>query len=196
MKESNINQIEIGTESNKRRYFSIIESLLFVSGDPLNIKEIALILECSEEYTYNLLQELRDIYEEEQRGILLISMNNEYMFVTKSENSDYVQKLLKTNNRQALSRAALETLAIVVYRQPITRVEIDEIRGVKSDKAVQNLLEKNLIRESGRKKVPGRPIMYVTTDEFLRYFGLQGLNEMPSLEEFIESVEEREAEEE
>lgn len=196
MRENNINQIEIGAVSNKRRYFSIIESLLFVSGEPLNIKEIALILECSEEYTYNLLQELRDIYEEEQRGILLISMNNDYMFVTKSENSDYVQKLLKTNNRQALSRAALETLAIVVYRQPITRVEIDEIRGVKSDKAIQNLLEKNLIKESGRKKVPGRPIMYITTDEFLRYFGLQDLNEMPSLEEFIESVEERETEEE
>ncbi|MGY0375246.1 SMC-Scp complex subunit ScpB [Clostridium sp. JNZ J1-5] len=196
MRENNINQIEIGAVSNKRRYFSIIESLLFVSGEPLNIKEIALILECSEEYTYNLLQELRDIYEEDQRGILLISMNNDYMFVTKSENSDYVQKLLKTNNRQALSRAALETLAIVVYRQPITRVEIDEIRGVKSDKAIQNLLEKNLIKESGRKKVPGRPIMYVTTDEFLRYFGLQDLNEMPSLEEFIESVEERETEEE
>lgn len=196
MRENNINQIEIGAVSNRRRYFSIIESLLFVSGEPLNIKEIALILECSEEYTYNLLQELRDIYEEDQRGILLISMNNDYMFVTKSENSDYVQKLLKTNNRQALSRAALETLAIVVYRQPITRVEIDEIRGVKSDKAIQNLLEKNLIKESGRKKVPGRPIMYVTTDEFLRYFGLQDLNEMPSLEEFIESVEERETEEE
>ncbi|MEA4825952.1 MAG: SMC-Scp complex subunit ScpB, partial [Clostridium sp.] len=93
MRENNINQIEIGAVSNKRRYFSIIESLLFVSGEPLNIKEIALILECSEEYTYNLLQELRDIYEEDQRGILLISMNNDYMFVTKSENSDYVQKL-------------------------------------------------------------------------------------------------------
>lgn len=79
-------------------------------------------------------------------------MNDEYMFVTKSENSEYVQKLLKTNSRQGLSRAALETLAVIVYKQPITRVEIDEIRGVKSDKAIQSLVEKNLVKEAGRKK--------------------------------------------
>ncbi|QGU95169.1 segregation/condensation protein B [Clostridium bovifaecis] len=192
MKNSNINQLEINEVSVKNRYFSIIESILFVSGEAMDIKEIASVLECDIERTHKLLQELRERYEEEERGILLISMNDEYMLVTKSENSDYIQKLLKTNSRQSLSRAALETLAIIVYRQPITRVEIDEIRGVKSDKAIQTLMEKNLIKESGRKHVLGRPIMYGTTDEFLRYFGLQDLKQMPSLDDFIKDNEEEE----
>lgn len=195
MKENNINQIEIKEASTTKRYFSIIESLLFVAGDPLSLKEISSIIECTEIYTNKLLEELRCIYDQEERGISLISINNEYMFVTKSENSDYVQKLLKTNSRQGLSRAALETLAVIVYKQPITRVEIDEIRGVKSDKAVQSLIEKNLIKEAGRKKVPGRPIMYVTTDEFLKHFGLQDLNQMPLLENFIEYDEVEDEEE-
>lgn len=186
MKENNINQIEIKEASTKKRCFSIIESLLFVAGDPLSLKEISSIIECTEIYTGKLLEELRGIYDQEERGISLISMNNEYMFVTKSENSDYVQKLLKTNSRQGLSRAALETLAVIVYKQPMTRVEIDEIRGVKSDKAIQSLIEKNLVKEAGRKKVPGRPIMYVTTEEFLKHFGLQDLKQMPLLENFID----------
>ena len=196
MKENNVNQMEITEVSHKNRYFSVIESLLFVSGEALHIKDISSILECSEEYTARLLEELREKYEDDQRGIILININEEYMLVTKSENSDFVQKLLKTNSRQALSRASLETLAIIVYRQPITRIEIDEIRGVKSDKAVQTLLEKNLIKEGGKKKVPGRPVMFVTTEEFLRYFGLQSLNQMPSLEEFIKEELEYESEEE
>lgn len=186
MKENNINQVEIREASSKKRYFSIIESLLFVSGEALDVNQISEILECDKKYTYELLQELRELYEEEERGILLISMNNKCMLVTKSENSSFLQKLLKTNNRQSLSRAALETLAIIVYRQPITRVEIDEIRGVKSDRAIQTLIEKNLVKESGRKQVIGRPIMYVTTDEFLKHFGLEDLKQMPSLEEFVE----------
>ncbi|MFU0823826.1 SMC-Scp complex subunit ScpB [Clostridium sp.] len=192
MKIKGGDQLEMNEVSMKKRYFSIIESILFVSGEAMNIKEIAYILECDIEYTYKLLQELREEYEKEERGILLINMNDEYTLVTKSENSDFIQKLLKTNSRQSLSRAALETLAIIVYRQPITRVEIDEIRGVKSDKAIQTLLERNLIKESGRKHVLGRPIMYGTTDEFLRYFGLQDLEQMPSLDEFIQDAEEEE----
>ncbi|KOA20923.1 segregation and condensation protein B [Clostridium homopropionicum DSM 5847] len=192
MKENNINQLEIEAASKKLRYFSIIEALLFVSGEALNLKNIASIIECSEEYTLDLLKELRIKYEEEERGIILINTNDEYMLATKSQNSDYIHKLLKTNSRQSLSKAALETLAIIVYRQPITRIQVDEIRGVKSDKAFQTLQERNLIKESGRKKVPGRPIMYVTTEEFLKNFGLENLEAMPSLEEFLD----REIEEE
>lgn len=189
MKENNINQMEMNEISARDRYFSIIESLLFVSGEALKLKQIASALECSEKYAYDLLEKMRKEYRENCRGIVLTSIDNKYMFVTKSENSDFVQKLLGINNRQALSRAALETLAIIVYRQPITRVEVDEIRGVKSDRAIQTLLEKNVIKESGRKKVPGRPIMYVTTEEFLRYFGLEDLKQMPILDEFIEERE-------
>ncbi|WMJ81879.1 SMC-Scp complex subunit ScpB [Clostridium sp. MB40-C1] len=186
MNVNDINQVEMNEASTKERYFSIIESLLFVSGEPLAYKEIASIINCSETYTKDLLEQFREKYELEDRGLTLININDEYMFVTKSENSDYIQKLLKTNSRQGLSKAALETLAIVVYRQPITRIEIDEIRGVKSDKAIQTLSEKNLIKEAGRKKVPGRPIMYATTDEFLKHFGLENLNQMPLLESFID----------
>lgn len=192
MKENNINQLEIEAASKKSRCFSIIEALLFVSGEALNIKNIASIIECNEEYTLDLLKELRLKYEGEERGIILINTNDEYMLATKSENSEYIHKLLKTNSRQSLSKAALETLAIIVYKQPITRIQVDEIRGVKSDKAFQTLLERNLIKESGRKMVPGRPIMYVTTEEFLKNFGLENLEAMPSLEEFLD----RELEEE
>ncbi|MCY6483776.1 SMC-Scp complex subunit ScpB [Clostridium aestuarii] len=190
MKENNINQIEITEVSNKKRYLSIIESLLFVSGEALPIAEISSIINCSEEFTVNLLKEMQYKYDEDERGIKIISINNNYMFVTKAENGDFVQKLLKTNTRQSLSRAALESLATIVYKQPITRIEIDEIRGVKSDRAIQTLIEKKLIKEVGRKKVPGRPIMYATTEEFLRHFGLDNLKGMPTLESFLGEHEE------
>ena len=104
--------------------------------------------------------------------------------VTKPCNSEFIQKLLKTNTRKSLSQASLETLAIIAYKQPITRVEIEEIRGVKSDRAVYTLSEKKLVEESGRKNVPGRPIIYITTDEFLKHFDFHSLNEMPSFEDF------------
>lgn len=182
MSELSIKQLEIEEVSTKNIYFSIIESLLFVTGESLKLTEIANILECSVDFTIELVNELIVKYEEEHRGIKIIVTNDEYQFVTKSCNSEYIQKLLKTNIRQSLSQASLETLAIVAYKQPITRVEIDEIRGVKSDRALYTLSEKKLIKESGRKNVPGRPIIYVTTDEFLKHFDFESLGEMPSLE--------------
>jgi segregation and condensation protein B len=184
MKEFNITQLDIEEVSTKKIYFSIIESLLFVTGDSLKLTEIANILECSIDFTRELINELIVKYEEEDRGIKIIITNDQYQFVTKPCNSDYVQKLLKTNIRQSLSQASLETLAIIAYKQPITRVEIEDIRGVKSDRAIYTLSEKKLIEESGRKSVPGRPIIYVTTDEFLKHFDFYSLAEMPSLEKF------------
>jgi segregation and condensation protein B len=185
MKNNFINQTEIEETSNKKQYFSIIESLLFVSGEPLKIRDIANIIECSLTYVENLLRELMYIYEEEERGIKLININDEYQLVTKPQNSEFIQKIVKTNVRQSLSQASLETLAIVAYKQPITRVDIDEIRGVKSDSAVTKLIERGLIKESGRLEVPGRPILYNTTEEFLRQFNLENLNALPALEQFI-----------
>jgi len=185
MNEFNIKQLEIEEVSTKNIYFSIIESLLFVTGESLKLTEMANILECSIDFTRELINELRVKYEEEHRGIKIIVTNDEYQFVTKPCNSEYIQKLLKTNIRQSLSQASLETLAIIAYKQPITRVEIEEIRGVKSDRAVYTLSEKNLIKESGRKDVPGRPIIYVTTDEFLKHFDFHSLDEMPSLEDLM-----------
>jgi segregation and condensation protein B len=187
----NIKPIDIKEVSTKNIYFSIIESLLFVTGEALKLTEMANILECSVDFTRQLTDELRSKYEENHRGIKIIVTNDEYQFVTKPCNSEYVQKLLKTNIRQSLSQASLETLAIVAYKQPITRVEIEEIRGVKSDRGIYTLSEKKLIKESGRKNVPGRPIIYVTTDEFLKHFDFDSLGDMPSLENFVDRISEQ-----
>ena len=182
MKKTYISQLEIEQLSKKTAYYSIIESLLFVSGEPLSLKDIASIIECDSEITKEIIEELEQRYEADERGIKIININDEYQFATKPQNSAYVQKLLKTNSRQSLSQAALETLAIIAYKQPVTRVSIDEIRGVKSDRAVITLFEKGFIKEIGRLEVPGRPILYSTTDKFLVSFGLENLKQMPSLE--------------
>lgn len=187
----NIKPIDVKEDSTKNIYFSIIESLLFVTGEALKLTEMANILECSVDFTRQLTDELRSKYEENYRGIKIIVTNDEYQFVTKPCNSEYVQKLLKTNIRQSLSQASLETLAIVAYKQPITRVEIEEIRGVKSDRGIYTLSEKKLIKESGRKNVPGRPIIYVTTDEFLKHFDFDSLRDMPFLENFVDGISEQ-----
>ncbi|WP_439897308.1 SMC-Scp complex subunit ScpB [Clostridium algifaecis] len=165
------------------KYFSVIESLLFAAGEPIKISQIAKIIECSFNFTKSIMDEMIEMYENSDRGIKVINIEDKYTLVTKSENSEYIEKLLGINAHQSLSQASLEALSIIAYKQPITRIDIDEIRGVKSDRAVYNLLEKNLIKESGRLNVPGRPILYSTTDEFLKYFGLESMEELPSLNE-------------
>ncbi len=191
---NNISQIEFKEVSHKKRLFSIIESLLFVSGDPLSPIEISKVIDLPINETLLVLKELALNYDEEDRGINLISINGNFQLVTKNENSIYIQKLLKKNTRQSLSQASLESLAIIAYKQPITKIEIDEIRGVKSESAIQRLIEKNLIEETGRADAPGRPILYGTTDEFLRHFALGELNELPSIELFEDSNNEIEKE--
>lgn len=193
MKNLDINQLEMEEASTKKLYFSVIESVLFVSGEPLSIKQIASIIECKTEFTEKLLEEMSNKYKNtEDRGIELMCLNGEYSLVTKSKNSNYVEKLVQNNSRQSLSQAALETLAIIAYKQPITRIDIDEIRGVKSDRAISSLIEKNLVKDSGRLDVPGRPILYSTTDEFLKYFGFNSLNQIPQLNDLIEDNDEYE----
>ncbi|MCF0149662.1 MAG: segregation/condensation protein B [Clostridium sp.] len=175
-------QYEFEEISSKPMLKSSIESLLFVSGEPLTIRDLCNTLEVSPKVIKGILDEMQNEYEEEKRGIKLISINGEFQLVTKAENSDHIQKLLRKNKRQSLSQASLESLAIIAYKQPITRIDIDEIRGVKSESALHRLLEKDLIKEVGRLEVPGRPIIFGTTDEFLRQFGLKELNELPSLD--------------
>ena len=185
-------QFEFNETSRKGVHKSIIEAMLFVSGEPLTLREIAINLEATPKYVEEVIVDLMKDYEVEERGIKLILLNDGYQLVTKAEHSDYIQKLLKKNKRQSLSQASLESLAIVAYKQPITRIDIDEIRGVKSDSAIQRLLEKGLIKDVGRLEVPGRPILYGTSQEFLRQFGLQDLKELPSLDlfSFDDEVEE------
>ncbi|MEQ8153390.1 MAG: SMC-Scp complex subunit ScpB [Clostridiaceae bacterium] len=190
MSNIDVNQFEFQEISKKKTLKSIIEALLFTAGEPLSIKDISNIIECSHEECSELVKEMSEEYiNNNGRGIKLISIEDAFQLVTKPQYSDYVQKLLKKNIRQSLSQASLESLAIIAYKQPITRIDIDDIRGVKSDSAIQKLIERNLIKETGRMDVPGRPILYGTTEEFLRAFGLQDLKEMPSIDLFVASTE-------
>lgn len=182
-------QFEFEELSLKPKIKSAIESLLFVSGNPLTLKDLSNALEVPNKYLKEVLDEMiREYDEDESRGIKIILINEEFQFVTKEKNSDYIQNLLKKNKRQSLSQASLESLAIIAYKQPITRIDIDEIRGVKSESAIQRLVEKELIKEVGRLDVPGRPILYGTTEEFLRQFGLKELRDLPDLENFEEEL--------
>lgn len=189
MEKIHYKQIEINEASKEKTLFPIIEALLFVSGEPLKVKDMCSIIQCDEDYLKQTLDEMMLEYEYDERGIKLININDSYQLVTKPLYSDYVQKLLRVNSRQSLSQASLETLAIIAYRQPITRVDIDEIRGVKSDRAVSTLAERNLIREAGRKNVAGRPILYEVTDEFFRYFGIKNIKDMPFLDDLLRKYE-------
>ena len=185
-------QLEINEVSQKNKYKSIIESLLFMSGEPINIKDLATILNCKQDKVSLLLNEMKNNYSSKDRGIKILIYNKTVQLLTKPENSIYVEKLLKTNVRQSLSQAALETLSIIAYKQPITRVAIDEIRGVKSDRAIYTLLEKNIIKECGRLEVPGKPILYGTTEEFLKFFGLDSIEAIPNLEDLLKEFSKEE----
>ena len=177
-------QIPFMDDSKKNSLKSAIEALLFASGDPLSLQDLVNHLEEKSKIIEIIIQEMIEEYENSNRGIKLICIKGSYQLVTKSENADYIQKLLKKNKRQSLSQASIESLAIVAYKQPITRIDIDEIRGVKSESAIQKLIERDLIKEIGRLEVPGRPILYGTTEEFLRQFELKDLKDLPSLDLF------------
>jgi segregation and condensation protein B len=182
-KETGI-QIPFIDDLKKNSLKSAVEALLFASGEPLTLQDLTNHLEEKSKLIEIIIQEMMEEYVASDRGIKLICLKGSYQLVTKAENSEYIQKLLKKNKRQSLSQASIESLAIIAYKQPITRVDIDEIRGVKSESAIQRLVEKDLIKEVGRLEVPGRPILYGTTDEFLRQFELKDLKELPSLDLF------------
>lgn len=182
MSNIDVKQYEFKELSRKSNIKSVIESMLFVSGEPLSLRELSNNLEIKDKVIEEVIKEMMNEYEEKSRGIKLISIDGAYQLVAKSENSDYIQKLLKKNKKHSLSQASIESLAIIAYKQPITRIDIDEIRGVKSESAIQKLVERGLIKDIGRLEVPGRPILYGTTDEFLRQFGLKTIKELPSLD--------------
>jgi len=177
-------QIPFLDDSKKSSLKSIIESLLFASGEPLGLQDLVNHIEEKSKLIEIIIQEMMEEYEYSNRGIKIICIKGSYQLVTKSQNADYIQKLLKKNKRQSLSQASIESLAIVAYKQPITRIDIDEIRGVKSDSAIQRLIERDLIKEIGRLEVPGRPFLYGTTEEFLKQFELKDLQDLPSLDLF------------
>ena len=162
---------------------SVLESLIFVSGDEgLSLKQITEVLNIEKESVLNLINVLKNEYNGEKHGISLELLGESYKFVTKKECKEYLECLVENEENECLSQSALETLAIIAYNEPITRIQIDEIRGVNSSYVLRRLLLKELIKESGRSELPGRPILYSTTSRFLDYFGLGSLEELPKIE--------------
>jgi segregation and condensation protein B len=166
----------------------ILESLLFAAGDEgLSLKQVCSVLEVEEHQALDTLHALMEEYEEnEERGITLKEMAGTYQLVTKKIHAPYLKKLVESPTVSSLSQAALETLAIIAYKQPITRIEVEEIRGVKTERPLQSLVSKGLAKEVGRAEGPGRAILYGTTNEFLDYFGLKNIKELPPLPENVQ----------
>lgn len=169
---------------DRKEQMAIIEGLLFVSGDEgIYPEQIANVLEMDIKDVISIIEEMQREFESVQRGLQIVQYAKVYRLATKKEHVSYYQKLMDTPTAASLSQAALETLAIVAYRQPITRAEMEEIRGVKADRALQTLVSHLLIKEVSRAEGPGRPILYGTTKEFLDTFGLQTLDDLPPLSE-------------
>lgn len=164
-----------------------MESLLFTAGDEgLSLKQIAEVIEVEEHLAREMIETLQKEYEQNpDRGITLVQMAGTLQLVTKKENAIYLKRLVDSPSTTALSQAALETLAIIAYKQPITRAEIEEIRGVKTERPLQTLMSKALIKEVGRAEGTGRAYLYGTTKEFLDYFGLRNIEELPPLPEKV-----------
>jgi segregation and condensation protein B len=158
----------------------VLEGILFVVGDEgITLNQICEILNVDLEESKRLLMELKKTYETEDRGIRISYLGDAFKLTTKKEHKEYYQKLIETPESNTLSPAALETLAIIAYNQPITRVEIDEMRGVNNVHMIRKLLAKGLIKEVGKSTMPGHPNLYGTTSEFLDYFGLSSIKELP-----------------
>ncbi|WP_027417256.1 SMC-Scp complex subunit ScpB [Aneurinibacillus terranovensis] len=167
------------------RLKAIVEGLLFVAGDQgIEVKQLAAVLSLDADEVIALMDEIKRDYIEQNRGLQIVEIAQAYHFTTRPEFAEYFEKLAQTPSHATLSQAALETLAIIAYKQPITRMEIEEIRGVKCEHAISTLSGKHLIRETGRAEAVGRPILYGTTKEFLEYFGLRSLDELPPAPEF------------
>ena len=149
-------------------------------------------MEVDEETSRNLIMELKKDYEDESRGLRIDFLGNRFKLTTKFEHKAYYQKLLENPETNFLSQAALETLAIVAYNEPITRVQVDNIRGVSSTSIMRKLVAKGFIKEVGRSDIPGRPILYETTHEFLDYFGLSSIEDLPNIDDIMQHVEEEE----
>lgn len=176
----------------KEEIKNIIENLLFVSSEALKIEKIGELLGLEKEKVKEIIEELRSEYS--SRALQIEEIAEGYLMSTRPQYAPWVKKLYKEKVTLKLSSAALETLSIIAYKQPISRAEIEEIRGVEVTAVLETLLEKNLIHVCGRKESIGRPLLYGTTDKFLKYFGLRSLSEIPPLEEFAEKVPEEEAE--
>ena len=176
---------EVKTMSDTLNIEAIVEGLLYMVGDDgLKVEQLASVIDKSIEDSEAIFNSIQSKYSNENFGIELVNYGKTYKFITKQEVAPYIQALFHTSKPNTLSQSALETLAIIAYKQPITRVEIEELRGVGADMMLRKLQARNLIREAGRSDAPGKPILYEVTEEFMDSFKLYTLNELPDLPEF------------
>ncbi len=178
--------------TTKKTIKSAFESMMFVWGEPLDVKIAAEVFNLNWKDAYDYFLELKEEYEQEGRGIKIIEINKCFQFVTNAENADYIERLCTPVKEKKLSQSALEVLAIVAYKQPITKGEIDAIRGIKCDRVIEGLVKKGLVQEKGRSSAIGRPILYGTTDSFLKHFGFETLRDLPDIENIESAVVEDE----
>lgn len=174
---------------------AVIEAILFTMGDSVEIEHLASALELPQDRIRELIGEMKERYEEEDRGIRLLELNDACQLCTKTEYYEYLIRIAKQPKKYVLTDVLLETLSIVAYKQPVTKLEIEKIRGVKCDHAVNKLVEYGLIEEAGRLDAPGRPILFATTEDFLRTFGVSSASDLPrmspeQMEDFKEEAEE------
>ena len=171
-----------------------LETMMFMWGEQLEVKDAAEVLDAEKAEVRELFRELQAEYEQEGRGIRIREVDDAFGFVTLAENDMFLQKLCTPVRVRRLSQAALEVLAIIAYRQPVTRSEIDSIRGIKSERVIDGLIDKGLIEVTGRSEGVGRPLIYATTKEFLKKFGFASLKDLPEVPEYEELRREREEE--
>ena len=169
--------------------WGVLEGILFAAGDPVKTRDLSDVLGVSAERIDSILETMADRYEGMDRGIRLVRAGGSWQMSTKPELYPVIQKVLGLEQKNGLSRAALETLAIIAYRQPVTRVDVEKIRGVSCSSSIQRLTDRELIEEAGRKEAPGRPFYYRTTDLFLRSVHLENLGDLPCFEEFMKRAE-------
>ena len=178
----------------KTKQTAVLEAVLFTMGEAVKISRLAELIEATEDETMALVEDMKAKCEASDRGVTINQIDDAYQMCTKTEMYDYLIDLTKTDHRFALSDSALEALSIIAYKQPVTRLDVEKIRGVNSDHAINRLLEFDLIKELGRLDAPGKPILFGTTDQFLRSFGVKSLEDLPELsqvqmEEFKEQAE-------
>ena len=166
---------------NIKQTEAAIEAILFASGEPISVKRLADTVEVEEETVYKICKTLQDRKKTDESGICIVELNDSFQMCTNPDFADYIKKALEIKKNIPLSQAAMEVLAIIAYNQPATKSFVEQVRGVESSQIVNNLVEKGLVEEAGRLDVPGRPISYKTSINFLRCFGLSGLDKLPPL---------------
>jgi segregation and condensation protein B len=179
---------------NSKTIKSAFESMMYVWGEPLKAKQAGEVLDIDEQEALELFRELKDEYDQEGRGLEIREINGAFQFVTREKNAEYIERLCTPVKSKRLSQSALEVLAIVAYRQPVTKGEIEAIRGIKCDRVMEGLVSKGIVEPVGRSQAVGRPVLYGTTDLFLKNFGFSSLKDLPEIDdiEYAISAEEDE----